>query len=298
MRDSLAGASFFCEAAPILVRSGVGGYHPAMPITLRARAALPLLLAGLLAALTGSIVRAAAPPSEAVVIARDLYQAMGGQAGFDQVRLLQFQFAVSRGDTLRPGRSHWWDRFDGRYRVQARTRDGQDVLVLFNVQTRQGRAWVDGVEQTGEALKPWLERGYGWFINDTYWLLMPAKLLDPGVLLAVDGEARVGEAVCDRVRLNFDGVGLTPGDSYWAYVDRDSHLMLRWGFVLEGDKDKPGVTESHYDWVDWRQVGPIRLSTRKVRVDDPNRTAIVFSNLHAGAAGADSIFTTPNPIHP
>lgn len=238
----------------------------------------------------------AATDPEARAVASALFDALGGTSGFDRARALQFTFTVSLGDTVRSARSHWWDRFDGRYRVQVRARDGRQILVLFNVQSRSGAAWVNGEPQEGDALKEWLDRGYAWFINDSYWLLMPAKILDPGVRSAMDGEARVGDIVCDRVRLTFDHVGLTPGDTYWAYVDRSSHLMLRWGMILEGEE--PGATETQYDWLDWRQIGPIRLSTRKVRVDDPSRMTVAFPDLSVAAAFPDSVFTTTSIIHP
>ena len=35
---------------------------------------------------------------------------------------------------------------------------------------------------------------YGTWVNDTYWLLMPYKMKDPGVMLAHDGEPKEGNA--------------------------------------------------------------------------------------------------------
>ena len=62
-------------------------------------------------------------------------------------------------------------------------------------------------------LKKALERGYGRFINDTYWFLMPAKMLDPGVSLASQGESALLGKAYSVVRLTFAGVGLTPRET-------------------------------------------------------------------------------------
>ena len=86
-----------------------------------------------------------------------------------------------------------------------------------------GRSWLDGEELEGSDVKKALDRAYGRFINDTYWLLMPAKMQDPGVNLASEGEAAKDGKTYDVVRLTFgEGVGLTPQDTYWAYVSKAS----------------------------------------------------------------------------
>ena len=53
----------------------------------------------------------------------------------------------------------------------------------MNVNTKEGSAWLKGKALEGEEQKKPLERAYGAWVNDTYWLLMPYKLRDPGVIL-------------------------------------------------------------------------------------------------------------------
>ena len=97
--------------------------------------------------------------------------------------------------------------------------------------------------------------------------------------------------------MTFDHVGLTPGDTYWAYVDRSTHLMNRWGFILE-DEAGPKATESLWDWTDRRPVGPVTLAARRVHRDDPERSIIEFKDLEAADAWPDSVFTSPAPLRP
>ena len=107
----------------------------------------------------------------------------------------------------------------------------------MNVNSKEGRAWVGGKELAGAELKEALERGYGAWVNDTYWLLMPYKMTDPGVTLKYAGEERgANGAMYDKVNLSFDNVGLTPKDTYWVWVNRDTGMVDRWDYVLKGEK--------------------------------------------------------------
>ena len=81
----------------------------------------------------------------------------------------------------------------------------------------------DGRAVEGEEKKKLLETAYGRFINDTYWLLAPWKVFDPGVHRDFDGEKTGPDgALCDVIRLSFDNVGLTPKDVYWLWVTREA----------------------------------------------------------------------------
>lgn len=257
-----------------------------------------LLVSGLFLSIGASGARAGVSPEARPVVDR-LTRALGGPTAFAECPTLAFSFTYSSRDTVRSSRRHFWDRATGRYRIEGRSRDGEAFVLLFDVNTKEGDAWLGGRKLEGEERAGWLERAYALFINDTYWLLMPYKLEDPGVHVALDGEAVVNGRACDRLRVTFENVGLTPGDTYWAYVDRETHLMIRWGFILERDRAaSENPTESLYDWVDWRSAGDLLLSPRRVRVDDPDRTVLTFEPFAAGTPLADRIFEDPAPVDP
>ncbi|HEX7879470.1 MAG TPA: hypothetical protein VF720_08675 [Candidatus Eisenbacteria bacterium] len=267
----------------------------------------PILIMGLLmlsspgrtdeTAVTGVSAQSAATgvSTEARPIVDALYVAMGGRLAMDALADLRFTFTYTSNDTLRSSRTHWWDRANGRYRIQGKSRTGEEYVILFNTNTQEGTAWVEGKLQEGESQARWLKRGYGTFINDMYWLLMPFKLDDPGVTVVTDGEADVAGAHCDRLKVTFDRVGLTPGDTYWAYVDRANHRMIRWGFILQDDAG-PNATESLWDWTEWREVAGVLVAPARVAVADPDRTVIRFENLEGGVGWPDSVFTSTAPI--
>lgn len=227
---------------------------------------------------------AAETDTQAVEIAERTLEAMGGAEAWESTRFLRFDFFGFR--------LHHWDRYTGRHRFEGQTREGQSYVVLHDIQKREGRAWLDGKELEGDDLAEWLERAYGAWINDTYWLIMPYKLRDPGVHLSYDGEASEDGKTFDKLKLTFDGVGLTPGDTYWAWIDRETGLMDRWAFSLQGWEE--GREPSVWRWTDWQTHGNIRLSSTRINLSDDSERGLgriaVFDSL------PDSVFESPDPV--
>ena len=191
---------------------------------------------------------AAAAGDTAAMHAARLAESLGGRDAWDRTRYLSFRWIVERDGEIVANREHSWDRYDGRYRI-AYEADGASHLLLFNLneiephpeldKVPSGRAWVGGEELTGAARDSVLRRGYGAFINDTYWAIMPYKWEDPGVHLAYEGTRTLsdGEAY-DVVRLSFDqGLGVTE-DQYWGFLD-ESGRMMAWQYHL-GRAEAPG----------------------------------------------------------
>lgn len=199
---------------------------------------------------------------------------------WDQARYFAFSFNVERDGKIAVSYPQRWDRFSGDYRVSGKNREGQDVDVIMNVNTKQGRAWRNGVEEADPA--ELLNFGYRRFINDTYWLLMGLKSFDPGVSREYAGE-KTNECgqTHDLVRLSFDKVGLTPGDVYWMWVNRDTGLVDEWHMKLEGSKPDDAPTPVLFH--DYRRIGGLLISTRReikgrnqfIRLDDVTVSATV-----------------------
>jgi hypothetical protein len=245
----------------------------------------PLALASL--ALAAAVPCAAASDPKALAVADRVMEALGGESAWNATRYLRFDFAVDRAGKTLMRRAHTWDKWNGRYRVEGKDKDGRDVVVTMNLGTRQGQATVGGAPLAGEALKKALDDAYAWWVNDTYWLLMPYKLRDPGVSLAYAGEEKKGAAAWDKLLLTFDGVGLTPKDRYWVYVNRGTGLVDRWEFVLKGEKTAPVP----FEWKGWKTYGRIRLADDRVSPKDGTR--IHFPVLDVPASVSDATFEKP-----
>jgi plasmid maintenance system killer protein len=226
----------------------------------------------------------ASSDSRAVAIAEQVMEALGGEAAWKKTRYLRFDFAVESEGKIAMSRSHYWDKWTGRYRVEGKTKEGKSFLVLMNLNTRQGQAWLEGKPASADALKEQLDRAWAMWVNDTYWLLMPYKLRDPGVTLALAGEDKVGDAACDKLALTFEAVGLTPKDRYWIFVNRATHMVDRWEYVLQDEKGGP----TRWEWRGWRAYGAIQLAPE--RINEKAKRRILFPVLDVPASIPDTVF--------
>lgn len=241
-----------------------------------------LLLASL--GVAGSVDRD--PKADAV--GKELIAAMGGMPAWEKARQFRFDFVVVKEGKEIARFAHAWDRYSGDYRVSGVDKAGAPYVTLFNVNTKQGSAWVNGVAVEGAEKDKRLESAYGRFINDTYWLLAPWKIFDPGVHLAYDGEKPCpGGGMCDVLKLSFENVGLTPKDVYWMWITRDGRHMTQWQYVLGGATDPPTTAE----WKDWRKMGGLMLSLDKAMVGEPFE--IRFDNVAVGPTRDDSLYSPP-----
>ena len=228
---------------------------------------------------------AAEADAEARRVAERVMEALGGEDAWARVRLVHFGFAGRR--------THHWDRSTGRHRVEGETRDGERFLVIADLDTRRGRAWLDGAEVTGEKAEELLETAYGAWVNDTYWLLMPYKLLDPGVHLTYEGTESLDGVPYDVLGLAFEGVGLTPGDRYWAWINRDTGLMDRWAYRLQSQPEDAEPTV--WRWQGWDWHGPdgarVRLAPRRQTLD--GERTLELDPIEVSDAVPEALFAAP-----
>jgi hypothetical protein len=221
---------------------------------------------------------------KAVAVADATLAAMGGQAAWDGTHFLRFTFVARR--------THYWDRWTGRHRLEGTTKEKESYVVLDNITTHQGAAYIDGKPVEGEKGKKLVENSYGAWVNDTYWLLMPYKLKDPGVNLTYVGEQKVDGKDYDELSLTFGQVGLTPGDHYWAWFNRDTHLMDRWAYLLQ-DEPRDGAP-TVWLWQGWQRYGKVMLAPHREQLDGKRK--LELSDILVADAMPDAVFTSPAAV--
>ena len=215
------------------------------------------------------------PAASVDEVARRAFDMAGGPA-WESARYFAFTFNLDRADGTRAASfPQRWDRTTGDYRVSGVDPRGKKFEVTMNVRTGEGKATVDGAPVAGAQLKEMLALATRRYQNDTFWLLMPQKLMDPAVRRAYDGprDNACGH-VFDVLRLTFEpGFGFGPQDVYWAWVDRDTGLVEYWDMKLTGVSGEKPVSVTFRDF---RRAGGLLISTRReipskkqvVRLDD------------------------------
>lgn len=135
-----------------------------------------------------------------------------------------------------------------------------------------------------------MKEAYEIWVNDTYWLIMPFKLHDPGAHLRFDRSEKKPAGAHDVLSLTFDSnTGLTPKDHYWLFINRNTHLLDHWEFLLQGRKPPPAAAT----WEEWKQVGPLRIATLHRMAKGP--MMLRMENLDAPATLDEALFTDPRP---
>ena len=128
----------------------------------------------------------------------------------------------------------------------------------MNLNTRKGKAWKTGSEITDpDELQRALDYGYETWMNDSYWIFMPFKLKDPGVILKYLGEGEIEGNPVDILSVSFKEVGKTPNNKYHVYVDKESKLMVWWDYYMDAGDEEPRFK---MPWKNYQPYGNILLS--------------------------------------
>ncbi len=209
-------------------------------------------------------------------LASAVVSAAGGEAwSSDQRRTIAFTFVLRR-DGKELGRyRHFWERHFNRVTVEGTMRDGRKWRAVVNDHaSREGLASVDGAAAPDSLRDQIVEAGYGRFVNDSYWLMMPLKLLDPGVHRARLADTTFNGNPVQVLFIWFDNVGLTPGDRYRIFVDPTSYQVVGWRYMLQSNRT------GEYIWDKVTTVGPITLPMRKRTTDGASE--ILFEDVVVG----------------
>ncbi|WP_420317114.1 hypothetical protein [Ekhidna sp.] len=187
----------------------------------------------------------------ATLLADKTMLAMGGRKAWDNTRYIRWNFFGRR--------DHIWDKSTGDVRIEV---PADDLTILMNINTKDGKAMKRGVEVT-DSVEYYLERGYGMWVNDSYWLVMPYKLKDSGVTLKYlrEDTTQTG-ARADVVSLSFEDVGVTPQNVYEVWIDTDSKLVTQWAYYPDSSALEPSFITP---WADYKKYGEIMLSSSRGR---------------------------------
>lgn len=183
----------------------------------------------------------------AMLLADKSMQAMGGRSAWDNTRYLSWNFFGRR--------DHLWDKQTGNVRIEV---PSNGMTILMNINTKEGSVYRNNQVMTDSA-DHFLERGYSWWVNDSYWLVMPYKLKDTGVTLKyIREDTTLSGTLSDVIQLTFEDTGLTPQNIYEIWIDADSKLVTQWRYYQDSSAIEPYFT---LEWTGYKQFGEIMLSS-------------------------------------
>ncbi|MFT7382420.1 MAG: hypothetical protein ACI9Z3_002314 [Roseivirga sp.] len=203
-----------------------------------------------------------ASDAEAMIIADEVMEAMGGRKAWDETRHIAWNFFGARELV--------WDKWTGDVRI-----DMRNTTFLVNINDNTGKVFIDGREITdADSLADLVSRGKSAWINDAYWLVMPYKLKDSGVTLKYMGEEMTKEKMADKLELTFEAVGVTPNNRYWVWVDKESKLVSQWAYYRNAADTAQGF---NVPFQNYQKMGNILLSGD--RGDRQITNVMVFDEL-------------------
>ncbi len=226
----------------------------------------------------------------------NMIQALAGDEHWRNIRFLRFDFSFEKASQRTMWNQHLWDRSTGDNRIEWRSTSNAHVVVLFNMNTKKGRAWVGEFEKTGDDKDALIAEAQRRHVNDVFWLGAPFMLADNRTSLKYEGTMTVEGQDYDLIHANFDTAGLPPGDHYWFFINQATHLVDRWAYFLKNFKGTPSLHDAWvWRWQNWQNVGNgLIVSTERVRTDmDWKVTFPVVSILNA-ADVPEGVFTDVN----
>ncbi len=201
----------------------------------------------------------------AMAWAEKVMHAVGADEAFRRIRYIRFHFVLRERDTVRVDRAHWWNRQTDDYKIEWFDAMKNQYTVLLNLRSGDGSVWFNR-KPVADSLRSQtlLQRAYASVINDTYWLLMPFKLKDPGVVLSYEGETTDSGHPQVVIGLAFDNVGLTPQNRYRIYIHPETHRVERWDYFKTPDAEpRPAL------WSDWRDYHGVKIAHHRQFLQKP-----------------------------
>ena len=184
---------------------------------------------------------------KATSIAKRVISAMGGDENFEETNFIGWTFFGSR--------KLIWDKQNDRVRVDYLKKE---LTIMTSLNSEETKLFINGSEITdADSLIKYSTRGKRIWANDSYWLLMPFKLLDEGVNLKYVKDTLINNVNTSILEMTFENVGFTPENKYWIYVDMNSYLITQWDFF---DKYTDTIPEFSNTWSDYKKYDKLLIS--------------------------------------
>ena len=180
-------------------------------------------------------------PEKAEQLTDKMFNAINKEA-WDSTKIIQWSFMNMH--------HYLWDKENGNLIVK-----WKDNEVLMNLDQYDGIVMKKGEVLEGKAKKKGIDKAYGFFCNDSFWLFAPYKARERGTRRSIvrleDGQ--------ERLLVSYISGGVTPGDSYLWSLDENGlpESWKMWVKVLP-------VKGVQVNWENWENFPPgIKVATKR-----------------------------------
>ena len=182
---------------------------------------------------------------KAFELAEKVLEAAGGREAWDNTRYIHWNFFGMR-ELL-------WDKWEQKVRIDSKS---PRIEAILDLKTKEGTIRSALSNKLGKDVLR--QKVYEIWVNDSYWLVLPFKLLDPGVRLQYLGRDSSGQF--EQIELTFDTVGLTPQNKYILSIDPSNNRIIEWSYFADAEDEKARFTMA---WGGYGQYGDIWLSANR-----------------------------------
>ena len=164
------------------------------------------------------------------------------------------------------GHHYTWNKSENR--VEVRWSSHRVLLELDDLS--RSVVYADQTQPASEERSKRIDQAVSYFYNDSYWLVAPFKLFDPGVsrkLVRIEGEN-------DALLVTHSSGGVTPGDSYlWLLDQSDRPIAFKmWVSIipiggLRASWEDYIQSETGVYFATSHKMGPLTLFVRDVNTE-------------------------------
>lgn len=251
----------------------------------------------LAAALVGFLGSAGAQDARAQALLEKVIAAHGGIQAWHNLKDMTFTITHvalnPQGDVAGATVSLCYMKRHGKTRVETITGKG---LLAQGFDGQKPWATLDGRPETSEEA---LKRAHFLSVNWWYWMGIPFKLKDPGVMLRYKGASTFRGKPVNILEVTFEkGVGET-SDRYTYSIDQETYqiLFVEFGSSPGSGRTSAGPRPRRSTWLDYKKEGPFTLHTRRIFYENPEltdkRAILLFRDFTFNSGLPDQLFASP-----
>jgi hypothetical protein len=226
--------------------------------------------------------------AKAVKLADEVMKSLGGDAAWARAQQISWDQHI-KVDDKEIEFHHDWDRWNGRHRATMLLGD-QEGVVVYEQFGDMAFAEIDGQPISSADTPKLVTTAKNRLALDSYMLLMPFKLKDPGVILKDGGElaeeADPNTPTLDVIKVSFEpGVGPSPQSVYYVNVRKSDKVITS----IEMDETGKGEARIGYRLEDWTEVGGLKFARKRTNIGHPGEVW-TFDNIKVEAEPNEDLF--------